>query len=152
MASPEFMAQRQADEQRIATQLYTLLAEVFDGAALPNPSLRDNPQAATQLAEIALTGKPTAIVQEPEAQGLIWLWPVAIVAGAAAIVITSAIRNQAELAAERERLECIKIGACTDTGFWLKWGALLVGGWIVWEKLGVGQRIMAMAKGKRVSA
>lgn len=137
------MAQRAADEQRLATQLYPLLAEVFDASTLPSADVSKNPDAAVQLAEIAITGKPSSIAHTPEAQGLIWLWPVAIVAGAAALVITSAIRNQAELAAERERLECIKAGACTDTGFWLKWGAIVVGGWIAWDKLGVGDKVKA---------
>jgi hypothetical protein len=143
LSSPEFMAQRAADEQRLATQLYPLLAEVFDASSLPSPDIRKEPDAAVQMAELAITGKPSPVAQAPEAQGLIWLWPVAIVAGAAALVITSAIRNQAELAAERERLECIKAGACTDTGLWLKWGAILVGGWIAWDKLGVGDKVKA---------
>jgi hypothetical protein len=72
-----------------------------------------------------------------------------IVVGAIAFVITSSIRSSAETAAEHERYECIKAGKCTDTGFWLKMGAIAMIGWLVWDKAGVGAKIMGSRKGRK---
>ena len=63
-----------------------------------------------------------------------------IVVGAVAFVISQKIRSDAEAAAEHERLECIKAGKCTDTGFWLKVGAVGLVGWLAWDKMGLRER------------
>ena len=70
--------------------------------------------------------------------------PLLILGGAGVLLltITSFIKNRAEVQKEKARLECIKIGACTDTGFWLKTAAIVVLGWFVWDKLGVGKKVM----------
>jgi hypothetical protein len=147
LPSPEVMAlrlarARTARETELATQLYQLLGEVFDTASLPSPDLTKNPNAAVELARIAVAGAlPTeAAAQSP--QGFIWLWPLVIVVGAIAFVIMGAIRSSAESAAEHEKLECIKAGKCTDAGFWLKVAAVGFVGWLLWDKAGLGARIM----------
>lgn len=136
--------QRLDGEQELALQLHTLLSEVFDGQALPNPDVTQNAAAAVQLAQIAIGGKLPGEVAAPQAQGMSWVWPVVIVVGAIAFVITTAIRSSADRQAEAERYECIKAGKCTDTGFWLKLGGIAVVGWIVWDKMGAGARITGL--------
>lgn len=135
-------------EQRLATNLHRLLSEVFGPEGLPDPDLRRNPQAAVQLALIACAGKLPGEARQASAVGFIWLWPVVIVVGAIAYVISSKIRNDAETAQEHERLECIKAGYCTDYGFWLKVGAVGFIGWLVWDRLGVGARVAGSLKAK----
>lgn len=136
-------SQRAAHESVLAMQLHQLLSEVFDPQSLPDPDVGKRPTAAVELAEIAIAGKlPGEKTVTPTAQGFIWLWPLVVVVGAIAFVITSSIRSSADVAKEKERLECIKQGACTDTGFWVKLGAVAFVGWIVWDKMGVGAKIM----------
>ncbi len=141
--------QRFADESDLAAQLHTLLSEVFDAASLPDPDVQKNPNAAVDLAQIAIAGKLPGEGAAPSAAGFIWLWPLVIVVGAIAFVITSAISSAADVAKEKERIECIKAGKCTDTGFWLKIGSIAVIGWIVWDKMGVGARVMRAVKGRK---
>lgn len=142
-------AQRGAEEGKLAMQLHQLLGEVFDPTSLPSPDLTKNPNAAVQLAEIAIAGKVPGELKAPTPQGIVWLWPLVIVVGVIAFVITSAIRSSADVAKERERLECIKQGACTDYGFWLKVGAVAFVGWIVWDRLGVGKRVTGALSGRK---
>lgn len=140
-------AQRREDEQALATQLHQLLGEVFDAQQLPRPDLRENPNAAVQLAQIAISGKLPGETVSPGSAGAIWMWPLVIVIGVIGFVIMTSIRTSADVAKERERLECIKAGACTDSGFFLKLGAAAVIAWLVWDKLGVGERVRgALAK------
>ena len=135
---------RQAHEAQLATQLHQLLSEVFDPQTLPRP---DAPGAAVALAQIAIAGKvPGETPAAPAAAGFIWLWPVVIVAGVIAFVITSAIRSSADVAKERERLECIKQGACTDSGFWIKVGAVAFIGWLAWDKFGLRAKLTGRKK------
>jgi len=141
--------QRIDGETELAEQLYTLLAEVFDPQSLPSPDVTKNPNAAVELAAIAIAGKLPGETPTVGAQGFVWMWPLVIVVGAIAFVITSAIRSSADVAKEKEKLECIKAGKCTDSGFWLKIGAIAVVGWIVWDKMGVGHRVtLALKKGR----
>ena len=140
-------AQRGEDEQALATQLYQLLAEVFDPKSLPEPNLANNPSAAVELARIAIAGKLPGEGIAPQEVGAIWMWPLVIVIGVIGFVIMTSIRSSADVAKERERIECIKAGACTDSGFFLKLGAVAVIAWLVWDKLGVGERVKgALAK------
>jgi hypothetical protein len=149
--SPEVMALRlrglrAGRDQELATQLHQLLSEVFDASSLPSPDVGKNPNAAADLARLALGGKLPGEVSSPHAQGFIWLWPLVIVVGAIAFVITSSIRSSAERAAEHEKYECIKAGKCTDTGFWMKLGGIALVGWIIWDKAGLGDRLMRLKK------
>jgi hypothetical protein len=140
--------QRLIEEQELATNLHRLLSEVFDADKLPDPDVRRNAAAAVQLAKIAIAGKLPGESTAPDAQGLVWLWPAVVVIGLVAFTIMTQIRSSADVAKEKERIECIKAGACTDTGFFLKLGAVAVIGWLVWDKLGVGKRVMgALGKG-----
>jgi hypothetical protein len=130
-----------AVEQKLANHLEALLSEVMPGAALPNPDLQKNPNAAAQLAVIALYPE-RAQQSSAEATGEFPMlpWPVLIV-GAMALVALTAISSYADVAKEKERLACVRAGACTDYGFWMKWGAILFVGWFAWEKVGVGAHI-----------
>jgi hypothetical protein len=142
-------AGRKRPEAELAMQLHQLLSEVFDASELPSPDTEKNPDAAAVLAMIAISGKLPGEAPS-SAVGFIWMWPVVIVVGALAYVISTAIRSSAEQAAERERYECIKSGACTDYGFWLKLGAVAFIGWIAWEKFGGGVRVKrALNRGSR---
>jgi hypothetical protein len=123
-------------ERNLAVQLNALLSRVMPGYPLPSV---DAPNAAVQLAQLALQGGTT--VSSPAATGSLlggghpWLWPVLIVAGLL-LVVTSAIKTSADAATERERIACIEAGACTDYGFWLKAGAIGVAAWLLWTHLG----------------
>lgn len=130
-------------EQRIATQLHTLLVEVMPEARLPNPDVRANPNAAVELAQIA-TGERVVAPGLGGLGGIPWV-PLAVIGGVL-LTITTAIKSQAELAAERERLACIQAGACTDYGFWLKAAAILGIGWFAWTQMGLRERVARMKK------
>ena len=132
-------------EQPLADRLHALLSEVMPDARLPNSDLRVNPGAAVELANIAITGAAPAA--GPVATGNIPWWPVLIVGGLL-LAVTTAVKSYADLAAERERYACIKAGACTDYGFWLKLGGIAVVGWFLWEKVGVGERVKALVRGR----
>ena len=138
------LARLRADESTLAVQLHQLLSEVFDAGQLPDP---DAPGAAAALARIAIAGKLPGESAAPSAAGSAWLWPAVIVAGGIVLVLTTLIRSNADVAMERERLECVKSGACTDTGFWLKVGAVGFLGWLAWDKAGLGHRLTGILKG-----
>lgn len=148
-ASSTVIAERPIAEAQLASQLHALLSEVFDAGSLPDPDLMKNPDGAVQLAKIAVAGKLPGDATAPAAQGFVWLWPLVIIVGAIAYVITTQIRNSADVAKENERIACIEAGACTDTGFWLKFGAIAVGAWIIWDKFGVGVKVKQAMKGGR---
>jgi hypothetical protein len=128
-------------EQDLATKLAALLGALMPGQPLPSSDLTANPMGAVQLAQIALQGG--GVAAGPTATGSLgaashpWLWPVLIVGGLL-LVVTTAIKTQADLAAQQEQNACIEAGACTDYGFWLKAGGILFLAWFAWEKLGVG--------------
>lgn len=131
---------RRRTEQTLANHLHALLSEVFDAAQLPSPDVTRDPDAAVKLAQIAVSGQLPGESQTPSETGFVWLWPAVIVVGMVLYTITTAIRSQADVAKEEERLRCIREGACTDYGFWLKVGSIAFLGWFAWEKLGVGAR------------
>lgn len=137
-------------EQDLANKLSALLSALMPGQPLPDSDLSTNPQGAVQLAQIALQGG--AVVASPAATGNVaaaahpWLWPVLIVGGLL-LVVTTAIKSSADLAAQKEQNACIEAGACTDYGFWLKAGGVLFLAWFTWEKLGV--RDVIKKKGDR---
>ncbi len=125
-------------EQDLATKLHALLEVVMKGQRLPDPNVRANPNAAVQLAQLALMGGQT--VSSPQATGSLagmpWLWPVLIVGGVLLTVLT-AIKSSADVAKDQEEKACIMAGACTDYGFWLKAGGVCALAWFAWQKLGL---------------
>lgn len=127
-------------EQRLALRLHALLSEVMDANQLPHPDITKDPNAAVKLAKIALSGQTPGEAAAPSAQGflpVVFIWPIVIIVGMAMFTIMTKISSDADVAKEKERLECIKVGACTDSGFWLKMGGIAVVAWIVWDKLGL---------------
>lgn len=141
--------ERPASEAKLAANLHALLSEVFDSSTLPSPDINANPNAAVDLATIAISGKLPNESPSPSDVGFIWMWPLVIVVGAIAFVITSKIRNDAEEAAERERLQCIREGRCTDSGFWLKGASVLVIGWFLWDKVGLREKVSGSSSRRR---
>lgn len=134
-------ARDQSLEQDLADKLHALLSALMQGQQIPDADVRANPNAAVQLAQVALTGHA---VSSPVATGGVgavvsspWFWPAIIVAGVL-FTITSAIQTAADVAKDREEKACIMAGACTDYGFWLKTGGLLAIGWFAWRELGLG--------------
>lgn len=139
-------SERYADEQDLAETLYALLTECgMDPSSLPGPDVARDPDAAAKLAVIAIKGKPAADVASAQAQGIVWfvlLIPVAAVV----MVISHAITSKADIAKQKERLRCIESGACTDSGFWLKMGAIAVTAWLAWDKFGLRKAIQKRTK------
>ena len=138
-----------AVEQDLADRLHSLLSSMFPDAQLP---AADAPGAAVALAQIAVTGQVPVGSTSPAATGGLglthpWLWPVLIVGGLL-LVVTTAIRSAADVAAQKEQDACIEAGACTDYGFWLKAGGVTVIGWFAWKELGLGDFIKKQLKGK----
>lgn len=129
-------ADRLCGEQGLASKLYALLSEVFDPASLPTPDVSQNPDAAAQLALIVISGKLPEESVSPSEQGIIWMWPLVIVVGAVAFVITSKIRNDAELEMEKERTRCIQEAgwfACDELAL-VKVGALGIGAFYIYNR------------------
>lgn len=130
-------------EGKLAKQLYVLLSETMPGVQLPDANVQTNPQAAVQLAKIALDGPPTT---SPAAQGAWYMsWPVLIVGGLL-LAVTTVVRTMADVAKEKERLACVRAGACTDYGFWLKAGGIAALLWVAWQA-GLGERVRKAMKG-----
>lgn len=144
-------AQTQRSEQKLATQLSILLAQVYPDMTLPNADISGNALAAVQLAQIAL-GDPSAPIvtatPTPSAGLAPWVLPV-IIASALLIGITTAIKSAADVQMQAEHDACIESGACTDYGWWMKWAAVLGLAWFAWEKMGVGERVKKSLKGGR---
>lgn len=139
-----------ATEQKLADHLHVLLGEVMPDAALPDPNVTANPQAAVTLAQIAISGQPPVVSPTPIATSGVsppWLWPVLIVGGVL-LAVTTAISSMADVAKSKEEYACIQAGACTDYGFWLKAAAIAVGGWFAWTQLGVGAKVKSLLAGK----
>ena len=131
-------------EQRLAKQLYVLLAESFPDAQLPDPNVIANPQAAVQLAQIAIHGPA---LSSPQTQGAWYLsWPILVVGGLL-LAVTTAIRSAADVSKEKERIACIQAGACTDSGFFLKIGGIAALAWVAWQ-MGLGERVKKVLRGK----
>jgi hypothetical protein len=129
-------------EQKLAKQIYVLLCETMPGVQLPDPNVAVNPEAAVQLAKIAINGSTPS---SPQAQGIAWWWP-AIIVGGLLLAVTTAIKSSADTAREKERLACIQAGACTDHGFWLKVGGISMLAYVLWQ-MGLGERVKKALKG-----
>jgi hypothetical protein len=148
-----------AVEQDLATKLAALLGEVMPDTDLPISDLRQNPNAAVELANLALVGaspRPSALRQAGGGMALgafpgathPWLWPVLIVGGLL-LAITTAIKTAADVAKEKERLACIQAGACTDFGFFLKVGGIAMIAYVAWNQFGVGEIVKGFVKKRR---
>lgn len=129
-----------AGEQKLADDLYVLLSQLHDPSQLPVPDVAADPNAAVKLATIAITGTLGAEAPGPQAQGIIPL-VILTAGGVLLLTATSFISNRAEVQKEKERLKCIRDGACTDYGFWLKAASVAVLGYFIWEKTGVGKKV-----------
>jgi len=139
-----------AVEQDLATKLHSLLEVVMSGQKLPDDDIRSNPDAAVQLAQIALMGGralsgPSATGNVASAVGHAWMWPVLIVGGLL-VAVTTAIKTAADVAKDREEKACIEAGACTDYGFWLKAGGAIALGWFAWKEMGGRELVHSWAK------
>lgn len=129
-----------AGEQKLADDLYVLLSQLHNPAELPVPDVAADPNAAVKLATIAITGTLGAEASGPQAQGIVPL-VIMVAGGVLLLTATSFISNRAEVQKEKERLKCIRDGACTDYGFWLKAASVAVLGYFVWEKTGLGKKV-----------
>lgn len=128
---------RYAGEQDLADTLYSLLTEIGCSAStLPSPDVARDPDAAVKLAQIAIAGKCPQDVIGPQSAGIVW-FVLAIPIAGIVLVISQFIKSKADVEKERERLRCIQAGACTDTGFWLKVGAIAITSWLAWDKFGL---------------
>ncbi len=137
-------------EQDLSTKLHALLEVVMERQPLPNPDVTQNPHAAVQLAELALTGGSAPVATGGLFSGAAsspWLWPVLIVGGLV-LTVTTAIRSSADVAKDREEKACIAAGACTDYGFWLKAGGVVALGWVAWNHMG-GREVLRDALRRR---
>jgi hypothetical protein len=140
-------------EQDLADQLYALLSELMPDAQLPNANLQSNPQGAVQLAQVAITGQASMQTSAPTATSGThpWLWPVLIVGGLL-LTITTAIQSSADVASQKEQDACIEAGACTDYGFWLKAGGIVMLAWFAWRELGLGDAVKGAIGSNRKAA
>jgi hypothetical protein len=137
---------RLASEQDLAETLYALLTECgADGSSLPAPNVANDPDAAVKLAKIAIAGKTPSEATSAQAQGILW-FVLAIPVAGVVLVISQYIKSKADVEKEKEHMRCIESGACTDSGFWLKVGAVAVVGWLAWDKFGLRE---AVERGKR---
>jgi hypothetical protein len=134
-------------EQRLANQLTVLLGEIMPDAQLPNPTISVNPNAAVDLARLAIAGS-SSNVNAPGAQGMAWLLPV-LIAGGLLLAFTTAVKTMADVAKEKERLKCVQAGACTDYGFWLKAGGIAALVYVAWNHLGVGETVKSYMPRRR---
>lgn len=138
-------ADRHANEQRLASDLHTLLSELMPDAALPNANLSSNPSAAVQLAQIAISGSVPVMQANPSSMGAIALtWPILIVGGLLLAVVT-AIKTAGDVAKDAEEKACIRAGACTDYGFWLKAGGVTMLAYVAWKN-GLGDIVKRTLK------
>lgn len=141
-------ADRYANEQKLASDLHTLLSELMPEGSLPNANLASNPGAAVQLATIAVTGSAPVSQSNPAAMGAFaFTWPVMIVGGLLLAVVT-AIKTAGDVAKDAEEKACIRAGACTDYGFWLRAGGISMLVYVAWKN-GLGDVISRTFKKKR---
>lgn len=122
-------------EARMAKRLHQLLLEITPDEPLPAP---DSPNAAVVLAQMVVSPQP-----RKSPTGFI---PLLILGGAVMLIMMYSIKKDADVAAAKEKAsyECIQSGRCTDSGFWLKWVAIGVGAWFVWNKTPVGDQIKGL--------
>lgn len=131
--STKYQAQRLAGEQILADKIVELLGEAgFSASQIPASNVSQDPDAAVKLAQVVLTGA----VPVPTATGGLGVWMIVLPIAAVAYIVSTYIQSQADLQAQQEQINCVESGACTDSGFWLKAGAIAFIGWLLWDKLG----------------
>lgn len=128
-------ANRGQIEANLSADLHALLAELLPG--------RELPLDAVSLARLALQPMQSS----PSAMGGFQLtWPVLIVGGLLLAIVT-AIKSYAEVAEDAEEKACIRAGACTDYGFWLKIGGIAMLGYVA-HKNGFFDGVKKLFKGR----
>ncbi len=139
-------------EQDLADKIEALLSTIMPDANLPNANLSANPNGAVQLAQIAISGQAPASPGPTPQDGIAhpWLWPVLIVGGLL-MAVTTAISSAADVAKDKEEKACIAAGACTDYGFWLKAGGVVMLAWFAWRELGVGDVVKSAIRNRKGS-
>lgn len=132
---------RRASEQDLAETLHALLAESgIDVQSLPVPDVARDPDVAVKLATVVIQGKTPSETASAQAQGIVW-FVLAIPIAGIVLVISQYIKSKADVAKEQERIRCIESGACTDSGFWLKVGAVSLTAWLAWDKFGLREAV-----------
>jgi len=110
-------------EAPLVTKMQELLTAVYGAVALPSD--------ARKLARMILSGTAPG----PQAAGIL---PFLLIGGLVLVfVLSSAIKNLADVQKEQQRYDCIKkAGAfqCDTTGTLLKYGVLFGIGYIIWTK------------------
>lgn len=137
-------------EQPLAEKLHSLLTQAgYSANDLPVPDVSVFPNAAATMAQMVITGPNPmqASARQGAGASALGIWPILIGVAAVLWVVASAIKNVADNAAEKERIRCIQAGACTDSGFWLKAGAIAFIAWLGWEKFG-GREIAGKVRRK----
>lgn len=137
---------RRVGEQDLANTLHALLVEMgCPSGVLPSTNVAVDPDAAAKLARIAIAGKCPGEAASAQAQGIVW-FVLAIPVAAVVLIAGQIIQSKADVQKEKERLRCVQSGACTDSGFWLKMGAIAVTGWLAWDKFGLREAVKKRAK------
>jgi hypothetical protein len=114
-------------EAVLATQLDMLLRQVMPaGATLPTD--------APALARLALTLPDAGSPQAQAGVGAFFTNPLLLGLLVGGLLLFQTISSWADVAKEREHYACIKAGACTDTGFWLKAGVVGAAALYAWHK------------------
>jgi hypothetical protein len=127
-------------ERRLGQRLFVLLSEMFDAQTLPSAA------SPIALAQIAISGKLPTETVSPSAQGIVWLWPAVAVVGLVLVTVIMKVRSDAADAADARRVQCIEAGKCTDTGFWLKLGGVMLVAWLAWDKFGLREAVERRTK------
>jgi len=132
-------SERYQVEQELGDLLYALLTEM--GYSVPQPDVATDPDATVKLAQIVVNGKTPDEVNGQQGQGIVW-FVLAIPIAGVVIIMSQYLKSKADVAKEQEKTRCIESGACTDSGFWLKWGAIAVASWVVWDKFGLRESVI----------
>lgn len=137
--------ERYAVEQDLAQTIHSLLVQSgCDERSLPSANVSTNPDAAAQLAALAIEGcemQGDAGQVGHQGMGAVPLLVVGIPVLGAVLVLSQLISSKAEVAKEQERIRCVESGACTDSGFWLKVASVSVIAWLAWDKLGLKNKV-----------
>ena len=120
--SPEEKIQRGQAEAPLVTKMQELLTAVHGSVSLPAD--------ARELALVVVENRAFG----PAAQGFL---PILVGGAVLLLVVSTWIKNWADVAKERERYQCIaKSGAfaCDPSGTMLKYGVVLGVGYLIWTK------------------
>ena len=128
-------------EQDLANTVFSLLVESgADPQSLPQPNVAVDSDAAVKIAEVAVAGRAPEEASSAQAQGIVW-FVLAIPVAGVVLVLSQLIKSKADTAIEMERLRLVEAGAITDSGFWLKVASVGVVAWLLWDKVGLKEKI-----------